>query len=104
MITLLTQAIGVGIVMVCLFLFIGVSIFGTMWLMLDALVGDFDSWKAIGRFFVRIAHGLEIAVNWIYEKIVYLAETKERKEEARQYKINILTRKFTEFKKGKIKC
>lgn len=104
MITLLTQAIGVGIVMVCLFLFIGVSIFGTMWLMLDAFIGDFDSWKAIGRFFVRIAHGLEIAIDWIYEKIVYLLGIKRRQKESRQYKINILTRKFTEFKKGKIKC
>ena len=104
MITLMTQAIGVGIIMTCIFLFIGVFIFGTMWLTLDAVIGDFDSWKAIGRFFVKIAHGLEIAVDWIYEKIVYLLGIKRRQKESRQYKINILTRKFTEFKKGKIKC
>ena len=104
MITLMTQAIGVGIIITCIFLFIGVCIFGIMWLMLDAFIGDFDSWKAIGRFFVRIAHGLEIAVDWIYEKIVYLLGIKRRQKESRQYKINILTRKFTEFKKGKIKC
>ena len=99
MITLLTQAIGIGIVMACLFLFIGVSIFGTTWLLLDAFVGDFDSWKAIGRFFVRIAHGLEIVVDWIYEKIGYLLKTKQRNKETRQYKVNTLSRKFMNFSK-----
>ena len=99
MITLLIQAIGVGIVMACLFLFIGVSIFGTMWLLLDAFVGDFNSWKAIGRFFVKIAHGLEIVVDWIYEKTVYLLRTKQRNKETRQYKVNTLSRRFMNFSK-----
>lgn len=104
MITLMMQSIVTGIIIACIFLLMVGFIFGTMWLMLDAFVGDFDSWKAIGRFFVSIAHGLEIAVDWIYEKIVYLLGIKRRQKESRQYKINILTRKFTEFKKGKIKC
>ena len=104
MITSMIQAVVFGVMFAFLVILIGGCVMGAIWLSLDLLFGDYRNWKAIGRFFVKIGHGFKIAVDWIYEKIVYLAGTKERKEEARQYKINILTRKFTEFKKGKIKC
>lgn len=99
MITLLTQAIGAGIVIGCIFLLMVGFIFGTMWLILDAFIGDFDSWKAIGRFFVKIGHGFKIAAIWIFEKVAYLLGTKQRNKKERQYRINTLSNRFMNFNK-----
>ena len=99
MISTMFQAVAFGIVIACIFLLMGGFIFGTVWLMLDAFIGDFDSWKAIGRFFVKIGHGFKIAAIWIFEKVAYLLGTKQRNKKERQYRINTLSNRFMNFNK-----
>lgn len=99
MISTMFQAFAFGIMFVVLVILFGSFIMATIWLSLDLLFGDYRSWKAIGRFFVKIGHGFKIAAIWAFEKVDYLLGTKQRNKKERQYRINILSNRFMNFNK-----
>lgn len=88
--------LGAGIV---LGLFVtAILVLVVVWLGCDLIFGEYHYWKKIGKFFVKVFHLILAVLICICACIVYIFKTRERRKEARRYKIFKLSNTFLDFK------